>query len=121
MLDISYADSPLVGEHVAAEGEPPPTPGPGDRYPDRTTLAGTAHHLLLFGATDEMAVARLRRRWHGLVDVMQATGDPRRAGLPGHGAALVRPDGQIGFRAAPADTAGLSAIDAHLNSYLLPA
>jgi hypothetical protein len=33
----------------------------------------------------------------------------------------VRPDGHIGFRAAPADTAGLAALDAHLDSYLVPA
>jgi hypothetical protein len=33
---------------------------------------------------------------------------------------LVRPDGHIGFRAAPADAAGLAALDAHLDSYLVP-
>jgi hypothetical protein len=36
------------------------------------------------------------------------------------GVVLVRPDGFIGFRAIPADTAGLDAIDAHLASYLIP-
>lgn len=121
LLDISYAGSSLVGEHLAAGAEPPPTPGPGDRYPDRTTLAGTVHHLVLFGAADEAAVARLRRRWQGLVDVVHATGDPRRAGLPTAGAVLVRPDGHIGFRATPADLAGLAAVDSHLDSYLVPA
>ena len=57
----------------------------------------------------------------GLVDVASATGDPRRAGLSTPGAVLVRPDGHIGFRAAPADAAGLAALDAHLDSYLVPA
>jgi hypothetical protein len=32
----------------------------------------------------------------------------------------VRPDGHIGFR-AQADSAGLAALDAHLDSYLIPA
>jgi 2-polyprenyl-6-methoxyphenol hydroxylase-like FAD-dependent oxidoreductase len=121
MLDLSYADSPLVGEHLGSGVEPQPAPGPGDRYPDRTRLTGTAHHVLLFGAADDAGVARLGRRWHGLVDVIHATGDPRRAGLTSTGAVLVRPDGHIGFRAAPADAAGLAALDAHLDSYLVPA
>jgi 6-methylpretetramide 4-monooxygenase / 4-hydroxy-6-methylpretetramide 12a-monooxygenase len=121
MLDLSYAGSPLVGEHLAPGVEPQPAPGPGDRYPDRTALTGTAHHVLLFGAADDAGVARLGRRWHGLVDVIHARGDPRRAGLASTGAVLVRPDGHVGFRAAPADTAGLAALDAHLDSYLVPA
>jgi hypothetical protein len=33
----------------------------------------------------------------------------------------VRPDGHIGFRAAPADAAGLTALEAHLDSYFVPA
>jgi hypothetical protein len=32
----------------------------------------------------------------------------------------VRPDGHIGFRAAPADPAGLAALDADLDCYLVP-
>ena len=121
MLDVSYADSPLVGEHLGPGLELPPAPGPGDRYPDRSTLTGTLHHVLLFGAADDAGAARLRRRWGGILDVVHSTGDPQRAGLSTSGALLVRPDGHIGFRAAPADAAGLSALDAHLNSYLVPA
>jgi 6-methylpretetramide 4-monooxygenase / 4-hydroxy-6-methylpretetramide 12a-monooxygenase len=122
MLDVTYADGPLVGEHVDADGAAAgaPAPGPGDRYPDRTTLTGTGHHLLLFGAADETALARVRLRWDGLVDVQRDTGDPLRAGLRGDGAVLVRPDGHIGFRATPADAAGLDALDAHLAAYLVP-
>jgi 2-polyprenyl-6-methoxyphenol hydroxylase-like FAD-dependent oxidoreductase len=121
MLDVTYADSPLVGEHLGPGVDAPQAPGPGDRYPHRTTLTGTAHHLLLFGAADDAGVERLRRRWRGLVDVVNATGDPPPAGLTSPSAVLVRPDGHIGFRAAPADTAALAAIDGHLDSYLVPA
>jgi 2-polyprenyl-6-methoxyphenol hydroxylase-like FAD-dependent oxidoreductase len=52
MLDISYAGSPLVGEHLGSTTMPPaPIPGPaaGERFPDRIRLTGTLHHLLLFG------------------------------------------------------------------------
>jgi 2-polyprenyl-6-methoxyphenol hydroxylase-like FAD-dependent oxidoreductase len=133
MLDVSYADSPLVGEYPAGAQAPtapradaspagaqaPSTPAPGDRYPDRAALGGTGHHLLLPGPGPAGA-ERLRRRWHGLVEVSQAGTGPQTAG-PGDGhAILVRPDGHIGFR-APADAAGLEALDAHLGSYLIPA
>ena len=63
-----------------------------------------------------------------MLTVTEGTGDPRRAGLTvqaagevGGGAVLIRPDGYVGFRAVPADHAGLSALDAHLDSYLVPA
>jgi len=121
MLDVSFEGSPLVGEHLGPGVEPPPGSRPGDRYPDRAALAGTAHHLVLFDAADDAGVERLRRRWRGLVDVVQAAGAPPPAGLTSPGAVLVRPDGHIGFRAMPADAAGLAALDAHLDSYLVPA
>ena len=119
MLDVSYADSALVGEYPAGT-QAPMTPAPGDRYPDRAALAGTGHHLLLFGGADDAGIERLRRRWRGLVEISDAAGDPGRAGLAAGGAVLVRPDGHIGFR-APADSAGLGALDSHLDSYLIPA
>ena len=113
MLDVSYAGSPLAGQHVAAAGAPGPgpAPGPGDRYPGRAGLCGTAHHLLLPADAGERAVNRLRDRWSGLVDITTAGGP---------GAVLIRPDGYVGFRAVPADEAGLRALDAHLSSYLVP-
>jgi 6-methylpretetramide 4-monooxygenase / 4-hydroxy-6-methylpretetramide 12a-monooxygenase len=116
MLDLSYADTPLVAEYLGWDGAADGTPGPGDRYPDRARLAGTAHHLVLFGDADEPAVRRLERRWNGLVAVPPATRD----GGAGSSALLIRPDGYVAFRAAPADTAGLSALDSHLESYLVP-
>ena len=128
MLDVSYAGSPLTGEHVQPGGPPLPAPGPGDRYPDRAALTGTEHVLLTFGAVPAPDVNRLRRRWAGVLTVTDGTGDPRRAGLAvqeaeqvGGEAVLIRPDGYVGFRAVPADHAGLSALDAHLDSYLVPA
>jgi hypothetical protein len=40
--------------------------------------------------------------------------------VPDGGAILVRPDGFIGFRAAPADETTMGALDAHLTTYLAP-
>jgi 2-polyprenyl-6-methoxyphenol hydroxylase-like FAD-dependent oxidoreductase len=121
MLDVSYAGSPLTGEHVPPGGPPLPAPGPGDRYPDRAGLTGTEHVLVTFGAVPAPDLEGLRRRWAGALRVTEGTGDPRRAGLAGRGAVLIRPDGYVGFRAVPADHAGLTALDAHLDSYLVPA
>ena len=46
--------------------------------------------------------------------------DAAEAGVPNGGAILVRPDGFIGFRAAPADETTMAALDAHLATYLVP-
>jgi 6-methylpretetramide 4-monooxygenase / 4-hydroxy-6-methylpretetramide 12a-monooxygenase len=119
MLDASYPRSPLSGECRGPASDASSPPDPGDRYPDRLLLSGTRHHLLLFGGTDQETLSALLRRWQGLVDMHRDIGDPRRAGLPAEGAILVRPDGHIGFRACPADAAGLRALDAHLDSYLI--
>jgi hypothetical protein len=119
MLDVSYAGSSIVGEYPA-DTRTPMTPAPGDRYPDRAALTGPGHHLVLFGVAEDAGITALRRRWRGLVDVRHVTGDPRRAGLATEGAVLVRPDGHIGFLAPP-NSAGLDALDNHLDSYLIPA
>ncbi len=121
MLDVSYAGSPIVGEYVGPGVDLPASPVPGERYPDRSALTGTGHHALVFGDADEAALERLQSRWDGLVEIVRTDGDSARAGLADGGAVLVRPDGHIGFRSSSADAAGLAALDAHLDSYLIPA
>jgi hypothetical protein len=80
MLDVSYAGSPLVGEHLAAGVEWSSAPAPGERYPDRVALNGTEHHVVLFGAADAAAVDHLSRRWYGLLNVVTATDHSRAPG-----------------------------------------
>lgn len=121
MLDVTYAGTALVGEYREPAATPPAGAGPGDRYPDRVDLSGTGHHLLVFGAADDAAVVGIAGKWGDLVHVTRCAGDGLRAGPSGSLAVLVRPDGYIGFRAAPASQAGLRALDAHLDGYLVPA
>jgi hypothetical protein len=46
--------------------------------------------------------------------------DPARAGLPGGGVIMIRPDGHIGFRYPSARADAFTALDRHLASYLIP-
>jgi 2-polyprenyl-6-methoxyphenol hydroxylase-like FAD-dependent oxidoreductase len=117
MLDVSYAGSPLVGQAGAAIVK---GPSPGDRFPARCRLGGTGHHLIVFG--DAPRLDHLRARWDKLVSIVDAASahfDAVEAGVPDGGAILVRPDGFIGFRAAPADETTMAALDAHLATYLV--
>ncbi|HZO76861.1 MAG TPA: FAD-dependent monooxygenase [Solirubrobacteraceae bacterium] len=114
MLDVSYAQSALVGEYVADGARPPAHPATGTRYPDGDTLTGTKHHVLLYGDADESGAARLRDRWTGLVDVTRVDDHAPSSAL------LIRPDGYVGYRATPADAAGLRALEAHLSGYMVP-
>lgn len=119
MLDVSYAGSPLVGEHLGSMTAPP-GPAPGERFPDRIRLTGRLHHLLLFEAPAPPDA--FRRRWQDLVAIEPgADFDPARAGVTLGGALLIRPDGFIGYRLAQMDDAGIAALDSHLASYLTPA
>jgi 2-polyprenyl-6-methoxyphenol hydroxylase-like FAD-dependent oxidoreductase len=121
MLDVTYTGSKLVGECVGPGVRRLGGPAPGERFADRIGLSGTSHHLLVFGRA--AALDRFRRRWAGLVSVEDGTAvgfDAVRAGLNDEGAVLIRPDGFIGFRIAPADVAEIEALDAHLASYLVP-
>ena len=117
MLDVSYAGSALVGQAgAAAEG-----PSPGERFPARHRLSGTGHHLIVFGAAPRLN--DLRGRWGELVAIVDGSSaqfDAIEAGVPNGGAILVRPDGFIGFRAAPAGETTMEALDAHLGTYLIP-
>jgi 2-polyprenyl-6-methoxyphenol hydroxylase-like FAD-dependent oxidoreductase len=118
MLDISYAGSPLVGEAGQSSGRP----GPGERFPANLKLRGESHHLIVFGKAP--GLEEFRTRWDRLVSVMDGSARgfaAANAGAPDGGAVLVRPDGFIGFRAAPADAATMAALDVHLASYLIPA
>ena len=120
MLDVSYPASPLVGEYHDPGVKSVPARSTGDRYPDRAALGGTYHHLILSGQTDDPGVARLRERWHGVLDGVRTVPAAPEARTPSSEANLVRPDGHIGFRATPADAAGLAALDLHVDPYLVP-
>ena len=121
MIDVDYAGSPLVAD-CAPNGSAAAPPRPGQRYPDWLRLAGTSHHLLLFGpVADPESLARLGRRWTNRVDISRDPAlDAARAGVPGGGGVLIRPDGHIGFRFPAADAPALAALDRHLASYLIP-
>jgi 6-methylpretetramide 4-monooxygenase / 4-hydroxy-6-methylpretetramide 12a-monooxygenase len=116
MLDISYAGTPLLGEYLAPGRTPPAGPAPGARYAGPVRMSGTRHHLLVTDPADDEALESLGHRWRDIVDVSHTASDAAHAGT----AILVRPDGYIGFRAAPADRAGLRALGSHLDSYLVP-
>ncbi len=103
MLDTSYAGGPLTGECAGPRRAGAGRPGAGGPLPGPRRAARPAPPPAAVRAAERRRRAeQLGRRWRGLVDVIQADGDPRRAGLSGSGAVLVRPDGYIGFRAAPA-------------------
>jgi 2-polyprenyl-6-methoxyphenol hydroxylase-like FAD-dependent oxidoreductase len=115
MLDVTYEGSHLVGQAGAdAEGLPP-----GVRFPGWLRLGAPGHHLVVFG--DAPDLDDFRARWGRLVSIVDgAAAQLGEAGIPNGGAILVRPDGFIAFRAAPADAATMKALDAHLASYLVP-
>jgi 2-polyprenyl-6-methoxyphenol hydroxylase-like FAD-dependent oxidoreductase len=132
MLDLTYAGSPLIGEHRGPGIEPPSGPGPGERWPQRCLLpsfatAAPGHLLLRFGAAPAGWEGFLQR-WRLLLQPVEASTsglDPVLAGVPqGNGASalvLVRPDGMLGWRCLPADREGLAALDAHLSRWFIPA
>lgn len=117
MLDVSYAGSPITGEYPQPDRGGNGWPAAGRRYPGWTALAAPGHQLLLYGAAPAN-LARFQDRWDDLVQVVRRPADKADTGP---GALLIRPDGYVGFRAVPADEAGLDALDAHLSSYLIPA
>jgi 2-polyprenyl-6-methoxyphenol hydroxylase-like FAD-dependent oxidoreductase len=121
MIDFDYAESPLISDY-GVDGSETAEPHPGQRYPDWTLFGGSSHHLLVFGTVaDAASLARLDRRWTGLVGVSHDPDvDPARAGVPTGGVVLIRPDGHIGFRSPSADAEALAALESHLSSYLTP-
>lgn len=118
MLDVSYAGSPIVGH----AGEGSARPAPGERFPANVRLRGESHHLVVFGKAP--GLEGVRARWGRLVTIVDGSADgfsAAEAGAIDGGAVLVRPDGFIGFRAAPVNEAAMAALDAHLARYLIPA
>jgi 2-polyprenyl-6-methoxyphenol hydroxylase-like FAD-dependent oxidoreductase len=117
MLDVSYEGSEFVGGAGTDAGGLPP----GVRFPGWLRLGSPGHHLVVFGKAP--GLEDLRARWGKLVSVVDASTaklDAVESGVPNGGAILVRPDGFIAFRAAPADQATMKALDAHLASYFVP-
>jgi hypothetical protein len=117
MLDVSYEGSEFVGQ---AGADPVGLPS-GTRFPGWLRLVGPGHHLVVFGEAPRLD--QFRARWGGLVSIVDPSAaklDAVEAGIPNGGAILVRPDGFIGFCAAPADEATMQALDAHLATYLVP-
>jgi FAD binding domain len=117
MLEVSYAGSALVGHAGTGAGRP----SPGDRFPACHRLGGTSHYMIVFGTAPPLD--HFRARWENLVSIVDAASaqfDATEAGVADGGAILVRPDGFIGFRAAPANETTINALDAHLATYLVP-
>jgi hypothetical protein len=115
MLDVSYKGSLLV-EAGAGDAEP----APGSRFPGWCDLEGATHHLVVSGSP---RLGDFPARWGGLVSVVEWTGASalaKKAGLAEGGMVLVRPDGFIGFRRASADDGAITALEAHLSTYLQP-
>jgi 2-polyprenyl-6-methoxyphenol hydroxylase-like FAD-dependent oxidoreductase len=117
MLDVSYEGSEFVGQAgTDAKGLPS-----GVRFPHWLRLGGRGHHLVIFGGAPDLD--QFQARWGKLVSIVDASAerlDAVEAGVPNGSAILVRPDGFIAFRAAPADEATMKALDAHLATYLVP-
>jgi 2-polyprenyl-6-methoxyphenol hydroxylase-like FAD-dependent oxidoreductase len=120
MIDVDYAGSPLIvdygGTDATVNG-----PRPGQWYPDSPRVAGTSHHVLVFGAVaDSGPLARLDQRWSNLIKISHNPNvDPQRAGIAADGVILIRPDGHIGFRFPSVGAEAFAALDHHLNSYLI--
>lgn len=117
MIDVDYKGSPWIADF----GDGDISPQPGQRLPDRAKFGGTSHHLLVFGPTpDSASLESFNRRWAGLIVVwLDPPIDAARAGVPGGGVVLVRPDGHIGFRHPSNQMEALAALNRHLDSYLI--
>ena len=97
------------------------SPRPERAFRAGAISTGATHHLVVSGGAPRLD--DFRARWGGLVSVVEWTGAgalAKQAGLAEGGVVLVRPDGFIGFRRASADEKAMTALDAHLSTYLHP-
>ncbi|MGH6948004.1 MAG: FAD-dependent monooxygenase [Kiloniellales bacterium] len=125
-LAISYRGiSPILGESLGGGGRFNGGPAPGERAPDTTLnsmgkgtrlfqrLDPCRHTLLLFGG-DQGSLAAARalagrdRPPVSVLEIGESEGNAeKRYGVIGPSLYLVRPDGYVAFRAAPADVGQL--------------
>jgi hypothetical protein len=99
MLDLSLSDSPLLGFHGFYRANAPIRPG--HRFPERTRLSGSSHHLLVYRDASGWDAAAFASRWSNALEIVDGSSicPPERSGVPNGGAVLVRPDGYIAFQA----------------------
>ena len=118
MLDVDYSPSPLV---LADETDA--LPRAGHRLRDWNLLGTTDHVLLVFGDVHSgQSLDDFAHRWGGLVEVRHEHPIAAEvAGMPGPGLLLVRPDGHVAARRLGTTEADFSALDSHLQQFLIPA
>jgi len=121
MLDVKLTDSPIVGFHGSALGVQKLSPG--CRFPSRTLLEGTSHHLLVYRLQDSSKNQDFAARWSRVLRVVEgeAICPAAECGVSEAGAVLVRPDGYVGFLAEKWTPDAIGALDKLLGSFFTPA
>jgi 2-polyprenyl-6-methoxyphenol hydroxylase-like FAD-dependent oxidoreductase len=116
MVDILLTESPLLGYHGFYRPHVPVKPG--SRFPSRTLLSGSAHHLLVYRDLGEPDTAAFAHRWSHVLEMVEGTSicPVEKSGVPVGGALLVRPDGYIAFQAEQWNPSSQEALDQLLSS-----
>lgn len=120
MLDLAVFQSPIIGFHGAALGVR--SLRPGCRFPARTHLSGSLHHLLLYGGTQEPDLSSFAARWGRALTIVDGNSicPPEVSGVSAKGAILIRPDGYVGFQAEKWNDEARIALDGFLNIQFSP-